>query len=40
MYTVNENDGGVQVMLNLSNPSSTNTSIHVMSVNQSANGKD
>ena len=39
MYSVNENDGIVQVMLNLSNPSSADTSVNVSSINQSANGK-
>ena len=38
MYSVNENDGIVQVMLNLSNPSA-DTSVNVSSINQSANGK-
>ena len=39
MYIVNENDGVVQVLLNLTNPSTNDTIIKVFSANESANGK-
>ena len=39
MYTVNENNGVVQVVLNLSNPSTVDTSVKVLSTNETADGK-
>ena len=39
MYTVNENSGAVQVLLSLSNPSSTVVMVKVSTADRSANGK-
>ena len=39
MYIVNENNGVVQVVLNLSNPSSVDTAVKVLSTNETADGK-
>ena len=39
MYTINENAGVVQVLLILSNPSSTDVNVQVSNTNVTANGK-
>ena len=38
-YFVNEDNGSVQVVLNLSNPSSNDTTVQVLNIDRSATGE-